>query len=88
VTTQTKATTTVAAGSRPTGATTATSPGELVFSGADLWDANRAAEYLGVTKDWLYNVVERGGIKSVKAGRMLRFDPAWLREYLVRDTCP
>jgi len=48
-----------------------------------LWNAARAAEYLGVSTSWVYHRSAEGSIPCVRFGHALRFDPlalaAWTR---------
>ena len=43
-----------------------------------LWNAARAAEYLGVSTSWVYHRSAEGSIPCVRVGHALRFDPAAL----------
>ncbi len=43
-----------------------------------LWNAARAAEYLGVSTSWVYHRSAEGSIPCVRVGHALRFEPAAL----------
>ena len=49
---------------------------------SELWDAQRLAEYLGVTKHYVYRLTSEHRIRFVRVGKCLRFRPddvaAWL----------
>lgn len=45
-----------------------------------------ACEYLGMTEHWLRRRVFRNEIRYAKLGGLLRFDPAWLDEYIDENT--
>jgi excisionase family DNA binding protein len=44
-----------------------------------LWDANDVAEYLKVSRSWVYHRAEAGQLPHVRVGGLLRFDPAAIR---------
>ena len=48
----------------------------------ELWDAERLAGYLGVTKHYVYRLTSEHRIRLVRVGKCLRFRPedvaAWL----------
>jgi len=41
-----------------------------------LWDANDVAEYLKVSRSWVYHRAEAGQLPCVRVGGLLRFDPS------------
>jgi hypothetical protein len=47
----------------------------------DLWDVQRAAQFLGMTIEGVYRAAERGQIPSIKVLRLRRFVPATLRAW-------
>jgi len=50
-----------------------------------LLDINEVAEFLGISKDTLYKMVNQRRIPFVKVGRLLRFEraalDAWIRQH-------
>lgn len=44
-----------------------------------LWDANDVAEYLKVSRSWVYHRAESGQLPHVRVGGLLRFDPTTIR---------
>jgi excisionase family DNA binding protein len=52
-----------------------------------LWNAEEAAEYLGVKKSWVYEATREGRIPVVPLGKHLRFLQedldAWIAEHRV-----
>ena len=50
-----------------------------------LLDINQVAEFLGISKDTLYKMVNQRRIPFVKVGRLLRFErdalDAWIRQH-------
>ena len=53
----------------------------------ELWDAERLAGYLGVTKHYVYRLTSEHRIRFVRLGKRLRFQPedvaAWLESQAV-----
>jgi len=53
----------------------------------NLFDINQVAQFLGISKDTIYKMVNQHRIPYVKVGRLLRFErdalEAWLREHAV-----
>lgn len=43
---------------------------------------------LGRSKDWIYDEVEAGRLPALRIGRLLRFDPASLAEWLDHRRTP
>lgn len=54
--------------------------------GESLWDVPQAAEYLHMSKSWVYRAVEKNVIPSKRLGGALRFVPAHLRQYAEQPT--
>ncbi len=52
----------------------------------DLWDVGRAAQFLGVSRSWLYHRTEAGELPYRKIGALLRFVPAELRAWVDAQT--
>jgi excisionase family DNA binding protein len=46
-----------------------------------LWDANDVANFLKVSRSWVYQRAEAGLIPYLKVGALLRFDPEEIRAY-------
>jgi excisionase family DNA binding protein len=63
------------AGSRPADA----SAGSL---GDPLLTVDEVAAHLKVSRRWVYDLVQRGGVPAVRVGRYLRFRPADVRGLL------
>lgn len=65
------------------GASAAATTAVQVAEKPQLWNAARAAEYLGVSTSWVYHRSAEGSIPCVRVGHALRFDPvalaAWTR---------
>jgi len=47
----------------------------------DLWDVDRAARYLGMSRHYVYRASERGDLPYRKIGSRLRFVPAELKNW-------
>ena len=47
-----------------------------------LWDANDVAEYLKVSRSWVYHRAEAGRLPHVRVGGLLRFDADVVRAYV------
>ena len=59
-----------------------TSPPSLPYDRRNLLDYSKAAEYLGITQRHLKRLREYGEIEYVKVGRLVRFRPWALDEYV------
>ncbi len=46
-----------------------------------LWDANDVANFLKVSRSWVYQRAEAGLLPYLKVGALLRFDPEEIRAY-------
>ena len=46
-----------------------------------LWDANDVANFLKVSRSWVYQRAEAGLLPYWKVGALLRFDPEEIRAY-------
>ena len=46
-----------------------------------LWDANDVANFLKVSRSWVYQRAEAGLLPHLKVGGLLRFDPEEIRAY-------
>ena len=44
----------------------------------------QAAQFLGVSKSWVYQATNRGELPAYRVGRSLRFDLAVLRAWLAK----
>ena len=53
---------------------------------ANLMTIQQVAEFLGLSKDTLYTMVNQRRIPYVKVGRLLRFDRQKLEEWLSQNT--
>ncbi len=50
-----------------------------------LWDANQAAEFMNVSRSWVYQRAEAGLLPHVRLGGLVRFEPAAIRKFLRHD---
>lgn len=50
----------------------------------NLWDVKRAAEFLGMKQYTIRSWVRQGRLPAIVIGRVIRFDPNKLREWLKR----
>jgi excisionase family DNA binding protein len=50
-----------------------------------LWDANRAARFLGVSRSWIYRETSAGRVPCYRILGLLRFDPADLKAWVERQ---
>jgi excisionase family DNA binding protein len=50
-----------------------------------LWDANQAAEFMNVSRSWVYQRTEAGLLPHVRLGGLVRFEPAAIRKFLRHD---
>ena len=46
-----------------------------------LWDANDVANFLKVSRSWVYQRAEAGLLPHLKVGGLLRFDPGAVRAW-------
>lgn len=46
-----------------------------------LWDASEVADYLGVSRSWVYERANAGDLPVLRVGGLLRFEPAAIRAY-------
>jgi len=53
-----------------------------------LWDANDVAEYLKVSRSWVYYRAEAGQLPCVRVGGLVRFDPGTVRAFARGDIQP
>jgi excisionase family DNA binding protein len=49
----------------------------------ELWDIRRLSQYLGIKKSTLYTLIERKEIPFYRIGRLARFRPAEIDEWLL-----
>jgi excisionase family DNA binding protein len=49
-----------------------------------LWDANDVAQYLKVSRSWVYHRAEAGQLPHRRVGGLLRFDAAAIRAFATR----
>jgi excisionase family DNA binding protein len=49
----------------------------------ELWDIGRLSQYLGIKKSTLYAMIERKEIPSYRIGKLARFRPAEIDEWLL-----
>lgn len=52
----------------------------------ELWDAEQLAQYLGVTRRFVYRITNERRIDHLKVGGSLRFTPEAVAEFLERST--
>ena len=51
-----------------------------------LWDAREAANFLKVSRSWIYARVERDEMPYIRVGGLIRFVPSQLRDWtLTKD---
>jgi excisionase family DNA binding protein len=50
-----------------------------------LWDVNDVAQFLSVSRSWIYQRAEQGLLPHLRVGNLLRFEPDVLREFVRRD---
>jgi len=53
----------------------------------ELWDIVRLSQYLGVKKSTLYTMIERREIPHYRIGKLARFKPAEIEEWLLSKKC-
>lgn len=46
-----------------------------------LWDASHVAQYLKVSRSWVYHRAEAGLLPCLRVGGLLRFDPEVVRAF-------
>jgi predicted DNA-binding transcriptional regulator AlpA len=51
----------------------------------ELWDIRRACAFLGMSKYWMYRAVAAGKVPHRKIGSAIRFIPAELRAWALRQ---
>ena len=52
-----------------------------------LWDIGRLSLYLGVKRSTLYTMIERKEIPHYRIGKLARFKPAEIDEWLIKKRC-
>ena len=50
----------------------------------DLWDVARTAQYLGLSRHWVYKAVATGTIPYRKIGAAVRFVPSEIKAWALR----
>lgn len=53
-----------------------------------LRDVNWLAEFLGVSKSWVYQATEAGRIPCVRLGALVRFDPSVIKAWVRGEQAP
>ena len=53
----------------------------------DLWDVKRLSGYLSVKPSTIYALIERKEIPHYRIGRLVRFKPNEIDEWLARKMC-
>ena len=53
-----------------------------------LWTATDVAQYLKVSRSWVYHRAESGGLPYVRIGALLRFQPNAIRAYAEQSATP
>ena len=53
----------------------------------ELWDIGRLSQYLGIKRSTLYTMIERKEIPHYRIGRLARFRPAEIDEWLIKKRC-
>ncbi len=53
----------------------------------ELWDIGRLSQYLGIKKSTLYAMIERKEIPFYRIGKLARFRPAEIDEWLLGKKC-
>jgi excisionase family DNA binding protein len=54
----------------------------------ELWDANDVAQYLKVSRSWVYQRAEAGLLPCLRLGGLLRFDPEKVRAFARGEVQP
>jgi excisionase family DNA binding protein len=49
-----------------------------------LWTAKQVADYLNVSRSWVYQHSENGTLPRLQIGALVRFDPEAIRAYAHR----
>ena len=62
-------------------------PNDRSSVGEPLWAAADVANYLRVSRSWVYQRAEAGELPCLRMGGLLRFDPETVRAY-ARGTAP
>jgi len=53
----------------------------------ELWDIGRLSQYLGIKKSTLYAMIERKEIPFYRIGKLARFRPTEIDEWLLTKRC-
>ncbi len=53
----------------------------------ELWDIGRLSQYLGIKKSTLYAMIERKEIPFYRIGKLARFRPTEIDEWLLTKKC-
>ena len=53
----------------------------------ELWDIVKLSQYLGVKRSTLYAMIERREIPHYRIGKLARFKPAEIEEWLLSKKC-
>ena len=53
----------------------------------ELWDIVKLSQYLGVKRSTLYTMIERKEIPHYRIGKLARFKPAEIQEWLLSKKC-
>ena len=53
----------------------------------ELWDIGRLSQYLGMKRSTLYAMIERKEIPHYRIGKLARFRPAEIDEWLLTKKC-
>jgi excisionase family DNA binding protein len=56
--------------------------------GPSLWDAFDVAQYLKVSRSWVYHQAQAGMLPYRRIGNLLRFEPHAIREYALAGPAP
>lgn len=56
------------------------------FSLENLWDVRRVAQFLGVSRSWVYQRVERGLMPCLRVGGLVRFKPSVVKAWTERTS--
>ncbi len=62
----------------------ATKPENIVFPTELLWTIRQAAKSLGICEKTLWTLTQTKEIRCIRIGRVVRYDPADLREWINR----
>lgn len=50
-----------------------------------LWDAVKVAQFLKVSRNWVYMRAEAGLLPHVRVGALLRFEPETVKDFIRRE---